>query len=93
MVLKLFVQVSITAHFYSHLELLAEMLMMKIVNPLDVPKDDVSLATQGLRNVFAQQLLHVVIDDIVERSHLSGQKQRKSYRDCSIGLLARRRLT
>lgn len=56
--------------FNSHLELLAKVLRMELVDPLDVAEDDVSLAAQRLRNVFAQQFLHVVFNDVVQRSHI-----------------------
>lgn len=43
---------------------------MKLMNSLDIAKNDISLAAQSLRNVFAQQHRVVVINNVVKRSHI-----------------------
>lgn len=47
-------RVQLKPRFYLHFEFLAEVLLMKLVNSLDIAENDISLAAQGLRNVFAQ---------------------------------------
>lgn len=61
------------------------MLLMKLMDPFNVAKNDISLSTQRLRDVIAKQLLHIILDDIVQwsyviafrRNHLTNDQKKR----------------
>lgn len=71
---------------FASFQFIEKVLLVKFAYLLDIAEDDIALTSQCLRNIFAIHFVHVIIDDVVQRSnviafganHLAHDQQKRS---------------